>query len=287
MATCPSANSTRLTPRTRGGGHLELSGVRQEPRPVGRRRTRIRRRRRLTTTTTTMTTRTRKTKTTTRMTTIDDEDERRRRRVSEDARRVSRRQRRAGRKRAAPPRHCSPAFDSVIVAFSGGVDSAYLAWAATQVLGPARALHHRRQPQLSRSSSPARAAHRARVRPAPRDHPHRRARSARVPRQPGQPLLLLQARALHRADAASRARAASPSIADGSNADDRGDYRPGRQAAREFGVRSPLDEAGPDQGGDPRAVARAPACPRGTSRRRRVCRRAFRTTPKSPTRSCG
>src|SRR5262249_12063050 len=35
-----------------------------------------------------------------------------------------------------------------------------------------------------------------------------------------------------------------PVIADGSNADDRGDYRPGRQAAREFGVISPLDEAG-------------------------------------------
>jgi uncharacterized protein len=33
-------------------------------------------------------------------------------------------------------------------------------------------------------------------------------------------------------------------IADGSNADDRGDYRPGRQAAREFGVLSPLDNAG-------------------------------------------
>jgi uncharacterized protein len=32
-------------------------------------------------------------------------------------------------------------------------------------------------------------------------------------------------------------------IVDGSNADDRGDYRPGRAAAREFGVRSPLDEA--------------------------------------------
>src|SRR5438477_427954 len=32
-------------------------------------------------------------------------------------------------------------------------------------------------------------------------------------------------------------------IADGSNADDRGDYRPGRQAAREFGVISPLDAA--------------------------------------------
>ena len=33
-------------------------------------------------------------------------------------------------------------------------------------------------------------------------------------------------------------------VADGSNADDRGDYRPGRQAARENGVRSPLDEVG-------------------------------------------
>ena len=31
-------------------------------------------------------------------------------------------------------------------------------------------------------------------------------------------------------------------VVDGNNADDRGDYRPGRQAAREYGVRSPLDE---------------------------------------------
>jgi pyridinium-3,5-biscarboxylic acid mononucleotide sulfurtransferase len=33
-------------------------------------------------------------------------------------------------------------------------------------------------------------------------------------------------------------------VADGNNADDRGDYRPGRRAAREFGVVSPLDDAG-------------------------------------------
>ena len=33
-------------------------------------------------------------------------------------------------------------------------------------------------------------------------------------------------------------------VADGSNADDRGDYRPGRRAAREFGVISPLDDVG-------------------------------------------
>jgi hypothetical protein len=36
-------------------------------------------------------------------------------------------------------------------------------------------------------------------------------------------------------------------IVDGNNADDRGDYRPGRQAAREAGVRSPLDEVGLDK----------------------------------------
>ncbi|HXV84187.1 MAG TPA: ATP-dependent sacrificial sulfur transferase LarE [Candidatus Binatia bacterium] len=35
-----------------------------------------------------------------------------------------------------------------------------------------------------------------------------------------------------------------PYILDGFNVDDRGDHRPGRKAAREFGVRSPLDELG-------------------------------------------
>ncbi|MBI4458799.1 MAG: ATP-dependent sacrificial sulfur transferase LarE [Acidobacteria bacterium] len=35
-----------------------------------------------------------------------------------------------------------------------------------------------------------------------------------------------------------------PHVLDGFNADDRADYRPGRQAAREWGVRSPLDEIG-------------------------------------------
>jgi uncharacterized protein len=39
------------------------------------------------------------------------------------------------------------------------------------------------------------------------------------------------------------ARRGFTTVVDGSNADDRGDYRPGRAAAREFGVRSPLDEA--------------------------------------------
>ena len=33
-------------------------------------------------------------------------------------------------------------------------------------------------------------------------------------------------------------------VVDGTNADDQGDFRPGRRAAREHGVRSPLAEAG-------------------------------------------
>ena len=35
-----------------------------------------------------------------------------------------------------------------------------------------------------------------------------------------------------------------PCVVDGGNLDDRGDYRPGRQAAAEAGIRSPLEEAG-------------------------------------------
>jgi uncharacterized protein len=40
------------------------------------------------------------------------------------------------------------------------------------------------------------------------------------------------------------AREGLPAIVDGSNADDEGDFRPGRAAAKEFGVRSPLAELG-------------------------------------------
>ena len=40
------------------------------------------------------------------------------------------------------------------------------------------------------------------------------------------------------------ARLGMSQVLDGFNMDDRSDYRPGRQAARELGVRSPLDEVG-------------------------------------------
>ena len=80
-------------------------------------------------------------------------------------------------------------------------------------------------------------------------------------------------------------------IVDGNNADDRGDYRPGRQAAREHGVRSPLDEAdltkddirelaraaGLDSWNEPASACLSSRIPYGTrSRRTKCCGRSNR-----------
>ncbi|MBM3778628.1 MAG: ATP-dependent sacrificial sulfur transferase LarE [Acidimicrobiia bacterium] len=134
-------------------------------------------------------------------------------------------------------------YRAVIVAFSGGVDSAFLAWAATRVLGD-RAL-------CLTADSPS--------------YPdHHRQLALRVARAAGLRHEFVRTgemeRAEYRANPVDRCYyckeelyetlqtvAASRDIGvivDGNNADDRGDYRPGRRAAAERGVRSPLDEAG-------------------------------------------
>ncbi len=132
---------------------------------------------------------------------------------------------------------------SVIVAYSGGVDSAYLAYAAQKALGDAAL--------AVTADSPS--------------YPERhRALAIRIAREFGLNHEFIRtdemARPEYRANPANRCyyckhelythltaiarERGIPVVADGSNADDRGDYRPGRQAAREFGVRSPLDEIG-------------------------------------------
>jgi uncharacterized protein len=128
-----------------------------------------------------------------------------------------------------------------VVAYSGGVDSAYLAYVASRTIGD-RAL-------AVTADSPS--------------YPERHRRLAiQIARDFGLRHQIIHTSELdrpeYRANPANRcyyckhelythlsqiAAAHGAVVVDGNNADDRGDYRPGRQAAREFGVRSPLDEA--------------------------------------------
>jgi len=129
---------------------------------------------------------------------------------------------------------------SVVVAYSGGVDSAYLAYVASRTLGD-RAV-------AVTADSPS--------------YPERHRQLAiRIARDFGLHHEIIKTHELdrveYRANPSNRcyyckhelythltriAAERAAVVVDGNNADDRGDYRPGRQAAREFGVRSPLDE---------------------------------------------
>ena len=151
------------------------------------------------------------------------------------------------------------ALSSLLVAYSGGVDSAYLAVVAHEELG-ARAI----AVTADSPSYPAR----------------HRAMAIEVAGRFGFRHEFIQtgelARPDYRANAPDRcyhcknelygqlSRLAAgrgiEAIADGSNADDRGDYRPGRRAAHEFGVLSPLDAAGLTKD-DIRSLARTAGVP--------------------------
>jgi uncharacterized protein len=132
---------------------------------------------------------------------------------------------------------------SLIVAFSGGVDSAYLAWAATRALGssalcvtadsPSYPDRHRR---LALAVAHSFGLHHEIIRTGELERPEYRA-------NPVNRCYYCKHELYTALSALARARGIEV-VADGNNADDRGDYRPGRQAAREFGVRSPLDEVG-------------------------------------------
>jgi uncharacterized protein len=129
---------------------------------------------------------------------------------------------------------------SVIVAYSGGVDSAYLAWVAHDTLG-SRALaitaespsypdQHRR---MALEIAGRFGLHHEIIHTSELERPEYRA-------NPANRCYFCKHELYTQLSRIAAERGAV--IVDGSNADDRGDYRPGRQAAREFGVRSPLDE---------------------------------------------
>src|ERR1700704_5060431 len=129
---------------------------------------------------------------------------------------------------------------SVIVAYSGGVDSAYLAYAASRALGdraiaitadsPSYPEHHRR---LAIDIAERFALQHEIIYTREMDRPEYRA-------NPSNRCYFCKHELYTHLSRLATARRAV--VVDGNNADDRGDYRPGRQAAREFGVRSPLDE---------------------------------------------
>jgi uncharacterized protein len=131
---------------------------------------------------------------------------------------------------------------SLIVAYSGGVDSAYLAVAATQVLG-ASALavtadspsYPERHRQLAVRVAGICGLNHEIIRTSEVSRPEYRA-------NPANRCYYCKHELYTHLSAIARVRGIA-AIADGSNADDRADYRPGRQAAREFGVISPLDAA--------------------------------------------
>ena len=134
------------------------------------------------------------------------------------------------------------ALPSLVIAYSGGVDSAYLAWTANQILGD-RALavtadsasypaHHR---QMALNIARDFRLHHEIIQTHELDRPEYRAnRPDRCFHCKHELYTVLSDLAQRRGFGA---------LADGSNADDRGDYRPGRTAARQFGVISPLDDA--------------------------------------------
>jgi pyridinium-3,5-biscarboxylic acid mononucleotide sulfurtransferase len=146
-------------------------------------------------------------------------------------------------------------LEACIVAFSGGVDSALVLHVASQELGD------RAVGITARSESLAEREYAGAVRFAGAiDARHevietRELHDASYVANPANRCYYCKSELYGRLDEIARERGIAH-IVDGYNRDDEGDWRPGRQAAREHSVRSPLHEAGLGKA-DVRALAHA------------------------------
>jgi pyridinium-3,5-biscarboxylic acid mononucleotide sulfurtransferase len=136
------------------------------------------------------------------------------------------------------------ALGRVAVAFSGGVDSTLLLRVAADTLGPSNVLAvigdspslPRREKSEAEDLAAGMGVELVVVQTGEMDNPHYAANPKNRCYYCKQTLM-----AEVRKQAEARGITA---VIDGQNADDRSDWRPGSQAARECGVRSPLQEAG-------------------------------------------
>ena len=135
------------------------------------------------------------------------------------------------------------ALGSVMVAYSGGVDSAFLAATAHRVLGERMLAVLADSPSLARRDmEQARAFAESLGMPLAGDR-NGGTGQARIPAQRCEPMLPLQDELFDGMQALG-AELGFTHIAYGMNADDRRDYRPGQRAAEEHAVLAPLAEAG-------------------------------------------
>lgn len=132
---------------------------------------------------------------------------------------------------------------SVLVAYSGGVDSTFLLRVAHDVLGEHAVALTARSPSVPATELEAAAGLAARI-----GARHLVADSHELERpayQRNDPRRCYHCKhELYTLTGAYARRLGLRHVANGANVDDLGDYRPGLEAAREFGIRSPLVEAG-------------------------------------------
>lgn len=130
-----------------------------------------------------------------------------------------------------------------VVAFSGGADSALVAWAAHRALGAGAVAVTARSESLAPDEAEQARALAARIGIAHEEIVYSELAIPGYADNPPDRCYLCKGELFRRLAEVAVDRGIA-TILDGSNADDLGDYRPGRRAAVERGVRSPLAEAG-------------------------------------------